>query len=185
MEEKFINGEKVYIFDELTSTMDLADKLITQNKTDVVVAKKQTKGRGRYGRKWYSEEGGLYFSFIEKNGRNDFLSEIVSFSIVKTLQEYRINCKIKFPNDIIYRNKKIAGILIEKKGEIYIIGIGINVNNYINEEINGISMKEILKREIKIEKVLEKFLIIYKLNREEFQKNKRFYLKKWSDFLQK
>ena len=101
MEEKFINGEKVYIFDELTSTMDLADKLITQNKTDVVVAKKQTKGRGRYGRKWYSEEGGLYFSFIEKNGRNEFLSEIVSFSIVKTLQEYRINCKIKFPNDII------------------------------------------------------------------------------------
>jgi len=75
--------------------------------------------------------------------------------------------------------------LIEKKGEIYIIGIGINVNNYINEEINGISMKKILKREIKIEEVLEKFLIKYKLNREDFQKNKKFYLKKWGDFLQK
>jgi len=35
MEEKFINGEKVYFFDELTSTMDLANKLITQNKTGV------------------------------------------------------------------------------------------------------------------------------------------------------
>ena len=185
MEEKFINGEKVYFFDELTSTMDLANKFITQNKNGIVVAKKQTKGRGRYGRKWYSEEGGLYFSFIEKNGGNKFLSEIVSSSIVKTLQEYGINCKIKFPNDIIYKSKKIAGILIEKKGKIYIIGIGINVNNEINGEINGISMKEILKREVEIEKVLEKFLIQYKLNREGFQKNKKFYLKKWSDFLQK
>ncbi len=185
MEEKFINGEKVYFFDELTSTMDLANELIAQNKNGVVVAKKQTKGRGRYGRKWHSEEGGLYFSFIEKKGENEFLSEIVSFSIVKALLEYGIYCKIKFPNDIIYQSKKIAGILIEKKGEIYIIGIGINVNNKINEEIRGISMKEILKREIEIEKVLEKFLIQYKLNREEFQKNKKFYLKKWSDFLQK
>ena len=185
MEEKFINGEKVYFFDELTSTMDLANELIKQNKNGVIVAKKQTEGRGRYGRKWYSEEGGLYFSFIEKNGENEFLSETVSFSIVKTLLEYGINCKIKFPNDIIYKSKKIAGILIEKKEEIYIIGIGINVNNYINEEINGISMKEILKREVKVEKVLEKFLIQYKLNREEFQKNKKIYLKKWSDFLQK
>ena len=185
MEEKFINGEKVYFFDELTSTMDLANKLITQNKTGVVVAKKQTEGRGRYGRKWDSAEGGLYFSIIEETIKTEHLSEIISLSIVETIKEYGINCKIKFPNDIIYRNKKIAGILIEKKGEIYIIGIGINVNNYINEEINGISMKEILKREVKVEKVLEKFLIQYKLNREGFQKNKKFYLKKWSDFLQK
>lgn len=185
MDEKTIAGEKVLFFDKVTSTMDIAAEISQQEKpVKVVVAKNQTKGRGRYGKKWYSPDGGLYFSIIEKEPGTRLLSEITSFSLIEMFEEFGITCKIKFPNDIIYKTKKISGILIEQKGKSYIIGVGININNKIDAEVKGISMKQILKKTMDNDEVLEKFLIRYKLNIERFKENKEFYLKRWSELLQ-
>ena len=184
MVEEIIAGEKVYFYDEVSSTMDVAKKLLKEGEKGIVVAKKQTKGRGRYGKYWLSDEGGLYFSMIiEKSVISDFLSEIISISLVETIKTFGIICKIKFPNDIIYKGKKISGILIERSDDNYIVGIGVNLNNKISKF--GVSMKEILKKEININEFLEKFLTIYKTNEIKFCEKKENCLKEWSEFLLK
>ena len=63
---------------------------------------------------------------------------------MRTLKRYIQDVKIKWPNDILVENKKIAGILIEIKGNIAFIGIGINVENEIPDELKeiAISLKE-------------------------------------------
>ncbi len=184
MVEKIIAGEKVYFYYEVSSTMDIAKKLLKDGKKGIIVAQKQTKGRGRYGKYWLSDEGGLYFSMIiEKNVVSDFLSEIISISLVETIKTFGIICKIKFPNDIIYKGKKVSGILIERDNNKYIAGIGVNINNKIDNF--GISMREILKKEININNFLENFLNIFKATEKKFFENKENCLKKWSEFLLK
>jgi len=185
MVEKIISGEKVYFFDEVDSTMSIANEFIKEGKKGIIVASIQKQGKGRYGRKWISEKGGLYFSIIEDLDC-EFLSEIATVSLIETLMEFGINCKIKFPNDIIYRSKKISGILIEKKGNKYILGIGVNINNKIDKEnIKGITLKEILKKEVNINEFLTKFLVNYNNIKKGFLVDKKNYLKKWGDYLLK
>jgi BirA family biotin operon repressor/biotin-[acetyl-CoA-carboxylase] ligase len=97
-----------------------------------LVAKSQTKGRGRKG-KWYSPpEGGLYFSVkIPK----DFFPQtelspvalVCGFAVSETVDSY-VFSKIKWPNDVYVRGKKVAGILVEASKENLVIGIGVNLN---------------------------------------------------------
>lgn len=184
---KEIEGETVYFFETVNSTMEIAEEFIEEEKKGIIVARTQKRGRGRYGRKWVSPEGGLYFSWIleEKDGYRNFLSELVSFTLAETLEKFGIKkCGIKFPNDIMIDNKKIGGILLEKVGKYYIIGIGVNVNNEVGNIIEGaVSMKEITGREIEKEEVLKVFIRFFKKNETEFEKNLRVYLNKWSEYL--
>ena len=107
---------------------------------DLVWAKEQTKGRGQRGRKWISTtENSLTFSvyrsYTNFNSRNTFMvSAAVALGIINALKVIGIpDLKIKWPNDILSCNKKVAGILIEnifKNSQLKasIIGIGLNVN---------------------------------------------------------
>ncbi|MGC8977202.1 MAG: biotin--[acetyl-CoA-carboxylase] ligase [Candidatus Ratteibacteria bacterium] len=173
-------------FDKVSSTMDIAKKFISEYEKFIVIAKEQTHGRGRYGRKWLSPEGGLYLSFtLKKNEITDFLSEIISLSLIETFKKLGIkNCKIKFPNDIIINNKKISGILIEKSGDFYIVGVGINVKKKVEFE-NYITVEDILKKTIRPDDVLLEFIDNFEKVSELFKKNKEIGLKKWSEFLLK
>ena len=117
----------------------------------VVTARYQTKGRGQRATTWQSEKDkNLIISVLKKeidlNPQRQFLLNIVvSLALFKTLETLQIpKLSIKWPNDILSHDKKIAGILIElilKKNTIYkaIIGIGFNVNQTNFKELSSAS----------------------------------------------
>jgi BirA family biotin operon repressor/biotin-[acetyl-CoA-carboxylase] ligase len=103
-----------------------------------IVARQQTAGRGRHGRTWVSEkDAGLYFSIVLRPGiETSFLPLITLMSGVAvhdTLEEYGVNSDIKWVNDILVGDDKIAGILAETtdtpKGLSVVVGIGINLRS--------------------------------------------------------
>lgn len=128
---------KFYNFKTLNSTNDKAKILSSEGKYNlVVIAQKQEKGRGRFGRKWCSEIGGLYMTIVLKEENLDkvkYLTLIASVSVAKSIRRFsNLNAKVKWPNDILIDDKKICGILTETvsgKENYALIGIGLNVNN--------------------------------------------------------
>jgi len=104
---------------------------------DLVISRAQTAGIGRENRVWYSQEGGLWLTLILIPPLPEILSDIPSIAtetVVATLGQFGIqDCKIKLPNDVYCRGKKIAGVLADAsvKGthSIVYLGIGINLNN--------------------------------------------------------
>lgn len=127
---------KFYYFKTLTSTNNQARELAKKNKNNlVIIAEKQRKGRGRFGRKWSSGLGGLYMTILIKESNLDnvkYLTFIAAVSVTKTIKKFtNLNAKVKWPNDVLVNNKKICGILTEivsGKENYVLIGIGVNVN---------------------------------------------------------
>lgn len=136
--------ENIIILDEVTSTNEYLKQYYKQLPDQtVVVAKKQSKGKGRLSRTWKSEAGNLYMSILNKGFQRKWVFyELmnVSVSIIDILKEYGISAYIKYPNDIIVSNKKICGILMESLGftvlEYLITGIGVNLNQEDFEELS-------------------------------------------------
>ncbi len=159
-------GKGVIYLKEVSSTNDYAKKIASEvPEGTVVIAKKQTKGRGRKNREWASPEGGLWMSIVLKpQVKREDIPKIVfigALAVVDTLAEFGIKAGIKWPNDVWVDNKKICGILTEGKfGEFAILGIGLNVNNIIPPELEGsaTSMKLLLGREVGLNEVLETLL---------------------------
>ena len=129
---------KKFNFKNVNSTNDIAIKLIkkTNYKYGIIVADKQKKGRGRFGRKWISYKGNLFVSLfftLEKiNLSLHQLTKVNCFLIKKLLSKYyKNNILIKPPNDLLVNKKKICGILQEsiKKDNTnyFVVGIGINL----------------------------------------------------------
>ncbi|MBM3243906.1 MAG: biotin--[acetyl-CoA-carboxylase] ligase, partial [Candidatus Omnitrophica bacterium] len=119
-------GKKVLYFDSLKSTMDMATQLALKNAGEgtVVIAEAQTKGKGRLGRIWYSPKfKGLYFSLILRPkismDKASIITLLAGVSICEAIKDYPgEETQIKWPNDIILRNKKLGGILTEVKAEL-------------------------------------------------------------------
>ncbi len=142
----------IFNFTKIESTNDFARSLITEHKIfkGIVIADEQTKGRGRYGNKWNSPKGNLYFTVFFPILRSNLkkIQFLVQLQIRNILNNYNIkNVSLKWPNDLYINNKKVCGILQESivLGKLYlIIGIGINVKSspkikkypttYINKE---------------------------------------------------
>ncbi|WP_297465693.1 biotin--[acetyl-CoA-carboxylase] ligase [Thermococcus sp.] len=154
---------RIIHLDEVDSTNEYA-KRIAGNSPEgtVVVAKRQTAGKGRRGRSWVSPEGGLWLSVILKPGRIDpRLVFVGALAVVDTLADFGITAGIKWPNDVWVSGRKIAGILTEGKGiEYVILGIGLNVNNPVPEELreSATSMLELTGAKVPLEKVRERLL---------------------------
>lgn len=161
----------IHYFDEVDSTMDIARELARKQcpHFTVVIAGRQKKGRGRLKRSWLSSEGGLYFTVVLRPEIPLVLSSRVNFAasmiLAKTLRSmFKINAKVKWPNDILVDGKKISGILSEMEAEIdrvsFInIGLGINVNNDPTPyEPMATSLKKILGKEVPRIEVLKAFL---------------------------
>ena len=149
----------------IDSTNTYLKKLKKPNEDTLIIAKKQTGGRGTKGRSFICEEGGVYMSLLKlypcKAEESFSIMMSSAVAVVNTLHAFDINAKIKWPNDIIVNGKKICGILIENvfEGEYVsksIVGIGLNVNNPIADEIKdiAISTKEILSKELPVETVV-------------------------------
>lgn len=124
----------------------------------VIVAKEQSQSYGRFNREWVSSKGGLWFSIVLKPVR-----KICEYTFVASLAVFDAidKVEIKWPNDLVYKDKKVCGILTEiisdgNKIEKVIVGIGVNVNNKTPEI--GISIKEITKKELDLDTLLNKIL---------------------------
>lgn len=129
-----IAGFNILSFKELVSTNDTALKY-AQNGIGqrlVIVAQRQTAGRGRRGRKWQSLDGNLFFSVLLEFPLQN-LGHLVMASALSLLKTIKIftptaDVQLKWPNDVLLNGAKVSGILIEKgAGEYMIVGIGVNI----------------------------------------------------------
>ncbi len=125
-------------FASVTSTQDIAKGILKENV--VIVADEQRSSYGRKRREWHSPPGGLWMTIILRTELWDVITLAASVAIVKALEAFEIEVGIKWPNDIFYKGKKLGGIIAEKKGEMIILGIGINLKNEIPEEIKDIAI---------------------------------------------
>jgi len=146
---------------------ELANKQALEEGT-LIVCDNQTAGRGQQGNTWESEAGKnitcsmlLYPSFLPV-WQYFLLSKAVSLGVKETLDIYTDGITVKWPNDIYYKDKKIAGILIENEltGNEYklsIVGIGININQerFMSDAPNPVSLKQITGRNMDTEKLLK------------------------------
>jgi BirA family biotin operon repressor/biotin-[acetyl-CoA-carboxylase] ligase len=137
LEDKNID---IQIFETLATTNDFKNFSLKNNIPSICLAEQQTQGKGRLGRPWHSPFAqNLYFTclytFQKDISELAGLSLVVGLAILKTLKTYQFSESplIKWPNDIIYQQQKLAGTLIEIKAEAHnisqtLIGIGVNVN---------------------------------------------------------
>lgn len=138
-----IDDVQVFYYDEINSTNTVSKTLDLDNKTTLIVANKQTSGRGRRERKFSSNEDGIYMTLVyfpKKVKINEGLKSVLlaGESVCDMLEDYGIHSKLKYPNDCVVDGKKISGILCEMSSdaeyiEKIIIGIGLNVNNEMFE----------------------------------------------------
>lgn len=125
---------KILTFDSLGSTNEYGKTCALDGMHSIVIhALTQTRGIGRFQRKWQSSKGGLYFSIVLKEkdvSKLQYLTAISALSVVKSVQKF-VKASIKWPNDIYVNDRKLCGILTEtiiSKENYVIAGIGMNVN---------------------------------------------------------
>lgn len=131
-------GHKVVVFKSTASTNDIAWEYAGKaaNHGLCVLAESQTKGRGRRGRKWHSRPGESILCSVLLLESSLEAETLTLAAAVATAEAMRLCCgirgKIKWPNDILIRDKKAAGILVEmktlRKEPRFVVGIGINCN---------------------------------------------------------
>lgn len=132
--------ENILVYDQLDSTnLEVRRQLKASPSSVIVIAEEQTEGRGRRGRQWespYAKNIYLSLAWPVTHGMAQLegLSLAVGLAVYRALQPYTsAGLGLKWPNDVLIGNKKIAGILIELLGDpadsfFAVIGIGINVN---------------------------------------------------------
>lgn len=164
-------------YEKIDSTQNEIWRLYEKNAPSgtLVMAEIQTEGKGTHGRTWHTDEAGnIAFSFlIRPNCKIEKLKDLtveIAKIIVKIFKtDYKIELNIKQPNDIVYNQKKIGGILTQTKVEkeivkALVIGIGINTNQTIfNKEIKdtATSIKKEFDVNVNTEEFIEKFCNLF------------------------
>ena len=130
------NDIDIRIFSSIDSTNNECKRQCFDKKYLLIIAEEQTKGRGRSGKNWISQKlGNVYMSFAFKNNLKNSPISLITGVIVHSILAKITQSKgfgLKWPNDILLKNKKIGGILVENEIQgnkiKTIIGIGINFN---------------------------------------------------------
>lgn len=179
-------GKSIIHKESTPSTQIIAHNLAMENAVHgtVVIANEQTAGRGRLNREWHSaKHKGIWLSIILRPDIPPNLAPQLTLLCATVLanvlkEELNIDPKIKWPNDIILNDKKVAGILTEMQAEqdkinYVVIGIGINVNQDENELPNGIhykatSLKLQTGKESDITKLIQSMLKKFEVTYTEF-----------------
>lgn len=154
MQLKHFNNHVINVPETASTNSRIQEENIHNKLTtgSVLIAKKQTFGKGQRGNSWVSEPyKNLTFSVVTfPNIDSNFvyyLNIIAALAVQKTLKDLKLNAKIKWPNDILVDSKKICGILCEnqinsKNIVQSIIGIGLNVNQIeFEKSLNATSIK--------------------------------------------
>lgn len=170
LKTKFLGRNSIY-YKEIDSTQSEIWRLIqseTVQTGTLVFADIQTKGKGTHGRVWYTDEkDNIAFSFFIKMDCNINKLEGITIGIAKIIinileTQYQIKLDIKEPNDIVYKNKKIGGILTETKVisenvKYLVVGIGINTKKQnFSKDIENIATS--IKKEFNIDINTEEFI---------------------------
>lgn len=169
---------KKFYYNELDSTIFELERQAENNASEgtVIVAESQTNGIGQGNNKWVSDEGGLYFSLLLRPKENlPLLPLVTGVTVVETLKKLSgINFFLKWPNDVIYERKKIAGILVESKlkgnePDHIIVGCGINIHQSEFPEIEDfspVSLKLLTGKDYDLKFILDEFLEKFSVNYE-------------------
>jgi len=187
-------AKKIYYFDHINSTMDIAMQLGMKNAPEgaLIISEGQAKGKGRLGREWLSPKyKGIYMSLILRPDimppATPILTLLAAVSLCEAVKSVAgLDTQIKWPNDILIHNKKLAGILTELNAELdktffVAIGIGLNANNDKKSLIAGAtSLKEQKKESVNRISILQDILRKIETNYLNFQKEgSRPILEKW------
>lgn len=126
---------RMYLLDEVGSTNDIVlDWVDREDKESglVVIARSMRQGRGRAGHRWEAPPGGLWISMGWQGLSIDDalrLSLYAPLAVVHTLEAWGLSPRIRIPNDVFLDGKKLAGVLVERRGSATALGVGINVSN--------------------------------------------------------
>lgn len=178
---------EIKFIDEVLSTNALAKDSFDELKHfDVISADMQSKGHGQFGRSWFcsNENGGnCYISIVLKPTilKNlDKLTQFASLKVAQTLKTYGLEPTFKFPNDVLIRGKKIAGVLAESiflgdklKGVAVGIGVNLNLSSVEVQKIDVAATSVFLETNKKINKkaFINKLLDIFERDFDNFIKN--------------
>lgn len=172
-------GRKIVYEEVVSSTQEIARELAIKGAEQgtLIVAEQQTKGRGRLERNWESVHSkSILLSLILRPEipiqQTPQLTLLTAVAIAQTLEQFAIaNVQIKWPNDILIENRKVAGILTELQAEAdqvsaVIIGIGINVNEKAADFSKEISAKATsLYEQLRVETyratIIQQFLLTF------------------------
>jgi BirA family biotin operon repressor/biotin-[acetyl-CoA-carboxylase] ligase len=163
---------------ETDSTNRYARERVAWPGVVLITTDHQTAGRGQRGNSWESEaEKNLLFTLALpiqgiKASEQFAISELIAVSLCDVLSQYAQDIRIKWPNDIYYKDKKLSGILIEHDIEgshiaRSLIGVGLNVNqtHFVSDALNPISLAQILGHDVEREPLLQaitaRFLELY------------------------
>lgn len=164
----------------------------------VVVADRQTAGRGRRGRTWESsEEGNLYMSVLLKPeieiSKASMITLVMAYSVAQALQRWGIDAQIKWPNDLVMGGKKICGILTEMEvtdGQIddVVVGVGLNLmQRLFAEELKEKATSVLAEtgKQVDKEKILSAIMDAFIENYECFlgNQNLEFFMQEYNDLL--
>ncbi|HHW89346.1 MAG TPA: biotin--[acetyl-CoA-carboxylase] ligase [Clostridiales bacterium] len=158
-----LTDKKTLFLDDCQSTNLEARKLIETKPIELVVASKQTQGRGRRGRGFVSYEGGIYMTYIIKPQlaprQAMFINLAAGLSVFDALTQCGFEPFLKYPNDIYINGKKVCGILTEILADFdllqwAIVGIGINVNNDLPQDLKSKATSLALEKGQKFDRAL-------------------------------
>ena len=193
---------KYLYLDEVDSTNKYAKERVNDIENETVIYTfKQTAGRGRLQREWnYAGEDNIYASIVLKPSYEmkeiySNLTQLLCVVLAEVFEEYGVEPKIKWPNDIRIHKKKISGILAEgvndgKYLKGIILGFGVNLNTtkefliQINQAATSLNIEtgKFIDKEIFLKKVINKFCLYYnnfiekgfELIREDYKKRAEF-----------
>ncbi|RKQ37641.1 biotin--[acetyl-CoA-carboxylase] ligase [Oceanobacillus halophilus] len=182
-------GKRIIHHESIASTQTIAHDEARNNAPGgtIIIADEQTKGRGRIARNWDSSKGkGIWLSMILRPEIQPHhapqLTLLTATVLADVLSNYvDINPKIKWPNDILMNNKKMAGILTEMQAEqdqiwYVIIGIGLNVNHSIDDLPEGLrniatSIKMETSKEWLLKDLIQEILVTFERTYEDYLEN--------------
>jgi BirA family transcriptional regulator, biotin operon repressor / biotin---[acetyl-CoA-carboxylase] ligase len=126
---------RVHVFDCCESSLDKAWDMIREKRLepgDSVLCSTQTRGRGRMGRNWVSKKGNIMAAWMipgpEEGPGDSLLPLVMGLALKRAMLSLGLSLSIKWPNDLIYNDKKVGGILIEEKNHKLVAGIGLNTS---------------------------------------------------------
>jgi BirA family transcriptional regulator, biotin operon repressor / biotin---[acetyl-CoA-carboxylase] ligase len=158
---------RVHHFAEVVSTMETAMELGRSGcpAFSVVVAEQQTQGRGRLQRPWQSARGGLYFTMVLRPAMAlsdaPLINLAAALDMAATLSDlYNIQARLKWPNDLLVQDRKLAGILSQMSAEpdrIEFINLGIGLNVHNSTEAPAVSVAALTEQTVSRARILEGF----------------------------
>ena len=184
-----------HFFDSIDSTNSFLTNIPYSINPQLCITREQTRGKGQYGRNWVSQKDGSIIFSIRKSFVTDAnlngLSLVVGMAIIKSIEkECDLNgLKIKWPNDVYFEDKKLAGILMENTHymgiQYVLIGVGINFHlvDQIDIDIPWIDLSRIISQLPNFQKITASIINNILIMSEDFQINGLSNLiSEWDDY---